>query len=68
MSRFERVGQMDAHVVFFTHRHSHPALCMDRTALKRMSFCQHRDTAGTAQRQRCAKTGDTAPNDQEIGL
>ena len=59
---------MDGHVVFFTHRHRHSALRMDRTTLKRMPFRQHHDTAGTAQLQRCAETGHTAPNDQEVGL
>jgi hypothetical protein len=59
---------MDGHIVFFTHRHRHPALCMNRTALERMPFRQHHDTAGPAQLQRRAKTGYAAPNDQEIGL
>src|SRR5262245_25321443 len=66
MAGFERVGQMDRHIVFFTHRDGDAALCVNRTALERMSFCEDQHLAVAAELEGRAETGHSAANDEKV--
>src|SRR5262249_26017343 len=66
MAGLERVGQMDRHVVFFTHRDGDAALCVNRTALERVSFREDQHPAIAAEFQGCAQTGHSTANDEEV--
>src|SRR5215831_616707 len=66
MAGLERVGQMDRHIVFFTHRNGDTALCVNRTALERMSFREDQHPAIAAEFEGCAQTGHSTANDEEV--
>src|SRR5215813_386701 len=66
MAGLERVGQMDRHIVFFTHRDGDAALCVNRTALERVSFREDQHPAIAAEFEGCAQTGHSTANDEEV--